>query len=242
MLDHIEKLLLLQERDRQIAQLEAELADIGPHRRFALQTLESAKNELESLKSRVKKLETERNKLELEVKEKKQLIEKYSLQQFQTKKNPEYQALAHEIENCKRDISNIEDRELEVLEQIDATQKQVATATETLKQISQRVEQQLATFAQRETSLRQRLAELARGRAELAASVDADLLPRYERLRKSKGQRAIVGIEHSVCGGCHVKLPAQVVVGCKANQEIMICPNCGRILYYTHDMNTAAAE
>ncbi|MGC8989681.1 MAG: zinc ribbon domain-containing protein, partial [Verrucomicrobiia bacterium] len=147
MLDHIEKLLLLQERDRQIAQLEAELADIDPHRRFALQTLEAAKSDLESLKSRVKKLESERNKLELEVKEKKQLIEKYSLQQFQTKKNPEYQALAHEIENCKRDISNIEDRELEVLEQIDATQKQVAAAAETLKQVTQRVEQQLATFA-----------------------------------------------------------------------------------------------
>ena len=48
---------------------------------------------------------------------KKKLIEKYSLQQFQTKKNEEYRALANEIENCRKAIIKIEDQEIELMEQ-----------------------------------------------------------------------------------------------------------------------------
>jgi len=242
MLELIEKLLILQERDRKIGQLEAELADIGPHRRLAAQQLDSAKTRLEELKQRVRQLENERNQLELDVKAKKEQIEKYSFQQFQTKKNPEYQALAHEILLCKSDINKTEDKELEVLELIDTTQRGVSEAVRLLEETQQITEQQLEALAQREARLKTDLNELIENRAELAVAVDSDFLPRYERLRKSKDGRVVVGVEHSVCGGCHVKLPAQIVVGCQAAQEVMMCPNCGRVLYYSPGMDLVVAE
>jgi len=37
-------------------------------------------------------------------------------------------------------------------------------------------------------------------------------------------------------------LSRSVVVTCQAEQEIVTCPNCGRILYYTSDMDLATAE
>jgi len=45
-------------------------------------------------------------------------------------------------------------------------------------------------------------------------------------------------VEHSSCGGCHMKLPTQIVTTCRAQSEseIVTCPNCGRILYYDRDM------
>ncbi|MCX8109379.1 MAG: C4-type zinc ribbon domain-containing protein [Verrucomicrobiae bacterium] len=242
MLEVIEKLLRLQERDREISHTEAELADISPHRQLAMQALDSAKSALDSARSHLKKLEAERNHLELEVKTRKELIEKYSFQQFQTKKNAEYQALAHEIENCKKEITSLEDKELEVLEEIDVTQARIAQAAEILEQTRQRVEQQMTTLAQREATLRERLATLIKGRSELAAAVDGGLLPKYERLKKSKGDRVVVSIERSACGGCHVRLPAQVVLGCQVGQEVMTCPNCGRILYYTPGMDLVPKE
>jgi predicted nucleic acid-binding Zn-ribbon protein len=39
-----------------------------------------------------------------------------------------------------------------------------------------------------------------------------------------------------------MKLPAQILVACQQEQEIVSCTNCGRILYYTRDMSLAAAE
>jgi hypothetical protein len=38
---------------------------------------------------------------------------------------------------------------------------------------------------------------------------------RYERLFKSKGENVVVGVHHGVCGGCHMKLPAQILVTCQ---------------------------
>jgi predicted nucleic acid-binding Zn-ribbon protein len=83
---------------------------------------------------------------------------------------------------------------------------------------------------------------LQTGREELAAAVEETARVRYERLMKSKGENVVVGVQHGVCGGCHMKLPAQILVTCRSQQEIVACINCGRILYYTRDMALAAAE
>jgi predicted nucleic acid-binding Zn-ribbon protein len=39
-----------------------------------------------------------------------------------------------------------------------------------------------------------------------------------------------------------MKLPAQIVTNCRAAAELVTCPNCGRILYFTRDMILTAAE
>jgi predicted nucleic acid-binding Zn-ribbon protein len=52
----------------------------------------------------------------------------------------------------------------------------------------------------------------------------------------------MVGIQHGVCGGCHMQLSRQVIVLCRADAELVTCPNCGRILYYTRDMDLAVAD
>ena len=39
-----------------------------------------------------------------------------------------------------------------------------------------------------------------------------------------------------------MKLPAQILVSCRAQKELVTCINCGRILYYTRDMALAGAD
>jgi len=97
MLDMIEKLLILQDRDRKIRQLKSELAHIDPERQMLKAKASGAQSALENAKTRVKETESGRKDLELEVEAKKGLIVKYANQQFQTRKNEEYRALAHEI-------------------------------------------------------------------------------------------------------------------------------------------------
>ncbi len=242
MLEVIEKLLLLQDRDRDIHSLETELSAIDPQRRLARTKAEQTRNAADAARQRVRQLESERKELELEVVSKRQQIEKYELQQYQTRKNDEYRALTHEIDTCKAAILKIEDRELDLMEQAEIAQNQVKTLSREAETLGRETERQLSELDQRETALRQRLAELQAGRQALAASVEESALPRYERLRQTKGGRAVVGVEHSACGGCHVKLPPQVVLQCRSNVELVLCPNCGRILYYTRDMDLAVAE
>jgi len=242
MLETIEKLLILQERDRRLHRLRTELAQIEPERQVLKTRATEAQQALEQAKERVKHLESDRKSLELEVEGKKQLIAKYSLQQFQTRKNEEYRALAHEIELCKEEIVKIEDRELELMEQAEAAQKDVVRKTQNAGDVRKLIEEQTAQLGSREQALKKELAELETNREDLAAAAGETARARYERLLKSKGENVVVGVQHGVCGGCHMRVPPQLLVSCQAQQELITCSNCGRILYYTRDMDLATVE
>ena len=242
MLENIEKLLVLQDRDRQILRVRSELNGLGPERQ-ALQTRgDATQATLESGKLRLKQIESERKRLELEVESKKLQIEKYCLQQFQTKKNDEYRALAHEIDNCKAAITDLETQQLELMEQSDQIQKEVTAAARSATDMKKLVDGKMTELAAREENLKKQLVELEANYDQLTTGVDSSVLARYQRLRKQRGEKSVVGIEHSVCGGCHMKLPTQIVVSCQGQRELIMCPNCGRILYYARHMELAVAQ
>jgi predicted nucleic acid-binding Zn-ribbon protein len=197
---------------------------------------------LDAAKLKVKQIETERKKLELDVEAKKGQIEKYALQQFQTKKNEEYRALGNEIEHAKEAIVKLEDGQIELMEQMEAAQKQVVLAQKDAEDAKKLADSQLKELSIREENLKKELTEMESSRNDLTSGLDESILGRYMRLQKQKGDNIVVGIQHGVCGGCHMKFPMQIVVACQKAQELVTCPNCGRILYYTRDMDLVVAE
>lgn len=242
MTDQIEKLLILQDRDRRIFGLKSELSRIEPERRMLQGKTSGTQAALDAAKLKVKQIETDRKKLELDVEGKKGQIEKYALQQFQTKKNEEYRALGNEIEHAKQDIVKLEDQQIELMEQMETAQKAVAAAQKDADEAKKLADGQLKELATREENLKKELAEMEGSRASLTSGLDESILGRYMRLQKQKGDNIVVGIQHGVCGGCHMKFPTQVVLACQKGQELVTCPNCGRILYYTRDMEVAFVD
>ena len=240
--DVIEKLLTLQDSDHRLFSVKDQLARIAPERQMLQDRAGGAKASLDAVKTKIKLVETERKKLELEVVSKRQQIDRYSLQQFQTKKNEEYRALAHEIETCREAIARLEDRQLELMEQAETLQKQVLNLGREAEEATTLTEGQLQELAAREQTLKSELAGLESNRAQLTGVVDASILKRYERLLVQKGGSVVVGIQHGVCGGCHMKYPVQLLISCQAARELVTCPNCGRILYYTRDMDLAVTD
>ncbi len=243
MRETIEKLLVLQDRDKQIGRVRTELGHIEPERNQLKTKAADSQADLERAKHTVKELESRRKDLELEVDAKKQLIDKYANQQLQTRKNEEYRALAHEIEMCKEAIHKIEDQEIELMEQAEIAQKEVLASTRALNDARNLMDDQVAQLTAREANLKLELAGLETNRDDLARAVkDQGIRVRYERLAKNKGENVVVGVQHGVCGGCHMRLQPQVLVTCQAQKELVTCINCGRILYYTRDMTLAVAD
>jgi predicted nucleic acid-binding Zn-ribbon protein len=39
-----------------------------------------------------------------------------------------------------------------------------------------------------------------------------------------------------------MRVPPQLLVQCQGQQEVVTCSNCGRILYYSPDMDLAMAD
>ncbi|MCS1410756.1 MAG: hypothetical protein M2R45_03951 [Verrucomicrobia subdivision 3 bacterium] len=242
MLEIIEKLLVLQDRDRQVIHHRNQLKRIGPEREALLGQASETQQALEEAKTKAKTIESSRKKLELDAESKQELIKKYSKQQFQTKKNEEYQALANEIKTCRQTISELEDQQLELMEEFDQAQAAIKDAEAAAKAAKDLATEKVKQIDKHEANLKAELKKLLMERNGLAEHVDASVLANYERLLKYKGENSVVGVDRGICAGCHVKLPIQIMISCKAQKEIVTCPNCGRIVYFADGMQVEAAE
>lgn len=242
MLEIIEKLLVLQDRDRNLIRTEAELESIEPEKQMALRKCEATKKALAEAQESTKQVETKRKELELEVQTYNSKIDKYSNQQLETKKNEEYQALTNEINGCKNKISDLETGILELMDEAEAADTKVKESKAAADEVQRMVNSQVADLDARQKNLDSRLDELDVEREKLAGEVDSRTLAQYERILKLRGERVVVGVEHSVCGGCHMKLTAQAIVSCKGQKEIVTCPHCSRLLYFDAGMDLEAAS
>ena len=242
MLAIIEKLLVLQDRDRNLIRTEAELESIEPEKQMALRKCEATKKALADAQELTKQVESRRKELELEAQSFNAKIDKYSNQQLETKKNEEYQALTNEINGCKDKISDLETGILELMDEAEAADTNVKESKAAADSVQRMVDSQVTDLDARLKKLDSRLDEMDAEREKLSGEIDARTLAQYERILKLRGERVVVGIEHSVCGGCHMKLTAQAIVSCKAQKEIVNCPHCSRLLYFTADMDLEAAS
>lgn len=232
MQSELEQLLVLQDRDQKIRQIQTETKTVPLQRKNLEAQLAASVANLEALKQRARQLEVDRKRLELDVGVRADSVAKLRTQQYETRKNDEFAAMAHEIERYQNEISAIEDRELELMEQQDKLKVEVAAEEKKAAGTKDSIARQVTDLEAKEKALEARLQELMKDRAELATKIDEDVLDRFERLFASKGDAAVVALEHDVCTGCHMKITTQTAVRVKGGKEIVSCEQCGRILYY----------
>lgn len=227
----LEKLLVLQDRDQKIRQIELEIRALPQQRRNLEAQLASSAASLEALKNRARQLEVDRKRLELDVGTRQTSITKLKTQQYETRKNDEFQAMGHEIGRYEAEIARLEDQQLELMDEADKMKLRVAAEEKTAAAARDSVSRQLGDLERKTSTLQSRLGELTSERSQLAAGIEEDVLERYQRLFSSKGDAAVVAVEHGVCTGCHMKVTTQTAVRAKGDSEIVSCEQCGRILY-----------
>ncbi len=229
----VNKLLVIQDKDKKIAYLKLEQKQIPVEEEQIVAELKKNSSGLDELKTKAKQVEVTRKNLELDVKSKQESIAKFKNQMSQTKKNDEYQAFIHEIERFEKDIVGIEDQELVLMEQYEELNKQIAEEQKRVKEFEALAATQKADLSKKAAHVDERLKELETARAADAASVDAPTLSKYERIMASKKDAAVVPIVHgTTCGGCHMKITATTIHASKSSATITQCENCGRIVYF----------
>jgi predicted nucleic acid-binding Zn-ribbon protein len=233
MLPDIEKLLVLQDRDRKIRSLKQEVKH-GPLERKQLEEkLVGSQKHLETVKTKAMELEVERKKLENEVQSKRDQIAKYQVQKFGTRKNEEFAAFTTAIQHLEAEILKVEDRELELMEAAEVLKPQIAEANKNAQATKTSVESQTIHLDGKLKAIEQQIKEVEADRTRLAADVSEDLLDTYQRLFLTKGD-AVVAIEHEVCTGCHMKVTASTNASARAGRSVVHCEQCGRIVYYNN--------
>ena len=231
MLEVIEKLLALQDKDQRLRSLRQELqatpADIATKEKL----IADSASRLEQARTRAKVIEVEKKSLQIEASSKREQIARYKTQQMQTRKNEEFTALAHEIAGAEKVVSGIEDKELTLMEEAENLRPQIATAEKIYAEEKTRYEGQINILREKSTHIKTRITDLEQLRPVAIEGIDEDLLERYERLFQNKNAHAVVALEHEVCMGCHMKVTSQTGLALRADKTIVSCPQCGRLLH-----------
>jgi predicted nucleic acid-binding Zn-ribbon protein len=227
----LEQLLVLQDRQQKIKQIQTEVETLPLQKKSLEAQLAASVAGVEVLKQKARRIEMDRKKLELDVGTRTESISRLKTQQYQTRKNDEFQAIGHEIERYENEIRKIEDEELELMIEADKLKADLGVEEKKAATVKESIARQTADLDAKSKTLESRLEELTKERAEIAGKIDEDLLGRFERLFKSKGDAVVVPLEHEVCTGCHMKVTTQTAHRAKAGKEIVSCDNCGRILY-----------
>ena len=228
----LEQLLILQDRDQKIRQIQTEIETVPLRRKNLEAQLAASRASVEVLKQRARQVEMDRKKLELDVGTRTETISRLKTQQYQTRKNEEFRAIGHEIERYENEIRKIEDEELELMVLADKVKAELAEEEQKAAAVKDSTTRQTADLDEKSQALDGQLQGLTKERSALAGQIDEDLLALFERLFESKGDAAVVAVEHGVCTGCHMKVTIATAARVKAAKEIVSCENCGRILYF----------
>jgi len=145
------------------------------------------------------------------------------------------QDLEHEVATLRRRQSELEDGELEVMERAETAQ---ASLDQLTAQRAEHLEARAAAETSRDAAIVEIDAELERTtaeRASVAASLPADLLALYERIRESEGGAGAGEISRGRCGGCRLDLMnnEKSAIRAAAPDEVLQHEECGRIMVRT---------
>jgi predicted nucleic acid-binding Zn-ribbon protein len=179
----------------------------------------------------MKELEVKKKSLETEIGIAEDKLGKYRTQQMAVKKNDEYQALGHEIENTETAISALEEKELGIMYAIDEAKKKFAAAETALKQNIAGHEARIRDLRTRESNLTE---ELKQAHADATASrlpIDEPSLRIYDRIA-ARGLPACVPIREGKCFGCHLKVSSESDSDSRKGDKLATCDQCGRIVYF----------
>ena len=227
----LEQLLILQDRQQKIRHIQAEIKTIPFERAHLESQLAANAAAVESLKQKGRQIEIDRKNLELDVGTRTESIARLKTQQYQTRKNEEFRAIGHEIERYENEIRKLEDQELELMIQADKVKAEIEAADNSARTTKESITRQLTDLDSKSKALGAQEQELETERQALASQIDDDVLDQFERLFNSKGDAAVVAVEHGVCTGCHMKVTTATAARVKAGKEIVSCENCARILY-----------
>ncbi|MFB3923649.1 MAG: zinc ribbon domain-containing protein [Terriglobia bacterium] len=222
----------LQQLDQKIAELSEQIDSLPSE----IQKIESQLNEFihahQERQHRLAQSQKERRDLEGEIQEIQARITKHKDQLYQVKTNEQYRAMLKEIEGEEKKIRQVEDRLLEKMIEAEQLDKLIHEAAARLEGEKSRVAAEttrLKALRQADVDERDRLAAQ---RAEDVKALGPEVVDLYERVRKARRGVAIAEARDGSCTGCNVRLRPQVFNEVRANEAVLTCESCGRILYY----------
>jgi predicted nucleic acid-binding Zn-ribbon protein len=238
---------------KQIQQL-VELQKVDDQIHAIRKDLTGAPKEIEQLKADFQKLEEERGhladklahlkeqekRLNLDIEDDETKIKKSRGKLMQVGNSKEYQAMMREmdsLEKMNRDRTNERVVMADELTRQAETFAEVETRHEKLKV---ELEEKESRLAPRMEDARNELKALDERRREAGKDIPLPVLSRYEFIRERLEYPVIVHVSSGICSACHISIPPQGYIELQKGTQILSCPNCQRLIYWSEHFTPEA--
>jgi uncharacterized protein len=235
MQEKILKLLDLQKLDIQIRDLrlkqellEKSLSEEKVH-------YSSDKEEFEKEKSKLQKIQTDIKRFDIETESLQEKKKKLEAQQAAVKTNQEYKALSKEILDVCAEVDQTDESMIKKMDELDVEKKRLETLGASLKEQEAKLKRDIGVIETDIKSILNEIALLEQKRQVIAPEIDSATIRVYQKVFTRTGGPAIVPVSNRTCGGCHLSITAQVENLTRRNEELILCENCSRILYFKSD-------
>jgi uncharacterized protein len=231
-------LLTLYKLDRDLHTLQVGLDGVQKDQKAQAAKIAALTKSADTQDAALKKLQAEIAIKDLDLKTRQEHIEKMRESLNLTKTNKDYSAILVTISGEKAEVSKLEGVVLEQMQiaetnqkALDAIRQQIATETETLKQIE-------AGQGEKVNALLGQINAVKARRAEAAKTVPAEALREYDRVSQKYPGDAMATIDYEendldtvTCGSCYMGLNVEHLNALRGRDAIRRCNSCGRILY-----------
>jgi hypothetical protein len=228
----LEKLIALQELDIKIREIEKDIANIPNQQADIENQFNAFAADYLDKKTRLETTKKEQRQAELDLKELEEKLEKYKQDLMRVRNEREYSTVLREIDVTKKAISGLETHTLEKLEVIEQVEKEIEALTPEIEVKRREFDALIAECASHLDKLKADLAAWRQQRLGLVNGIPADLLAKYDRLSQLRDGLALAEVRDGSCTACFMTIRPQAYADVRKGEQILICDNCSRILYY----------
>ena len=196
--------------------------------------------QLEALRARKADAEKSRRTADSELVSERAKLKKWETRADTLRGEREHAALASEISQQKRSMSNLEERVLGALGQMEDADKDI-TALESRSRMAdsdakmewQKVDGEIA-------NLKAQVERTNTARNALLVKLPAAVVKQYERVAAKRVGVGVAIIKQEVCSSCKRTLPPQLCIQVQKGVVLESCPSCSRLL--VHESMTKATS
>lgn len=224
-----------QKYDLQILELQRKVV-AAPNRIEALdRELQGIIDKVEREKTIIEELDKERKKKERDLEVEREKIKKLESKLYDLKTNKEYQALLKEIETIKTANDALEEDILVLMDKVEEFKKDFENTQAFLKVRQKEIDEEKKILRDEISSIDRDIASLTKHRDDLLILISQNLKNIYEMLREKRNGVAVVNVRNGVCLGCYMNIPPQLFIEVTKNLQIINCPSCNRIFFYSEE-------
>lgn len=238
----LQRLIELQNTDSEITELDRGKAAIPQQIESGKSDLKEKQEELKQAEGVLAELQKKRKDLEMEVATENDHIAKTKSKLPAVKTNKEYTAILTEVDAVKEKISVLEDKELELMEELEEKEKRIPAFKAQCKEEEENFNAYKAKKEAEAKRTEEELEVLRARRHAAAGGIEEKLLGQYNKVFKARDSLAVVTIKENICQGCHSQILPQQVIDVKMGETINQCEQCSRILYWEETSETAVPK